>query len=192
MASVKQGSVHGRFQPFHNGHLDYVLEAFNHTDFMWVGLTQIFMPRSDLVNDSSRERATSNPLSFLERSELVDAALVDAGIPRDRFRITPFPIESPERLREFIPPECLCFTTLVNEWNNEKVKRLNDNGFPTKILGLSVPDNMRVTSGTEIRRLIRANDPSWARFVPPRVAEIIDNRLRDSFFDVSSATERGR
>ncbi len=191
MEFVKQGSVHGRFQPFHNGHLDYVLEAFNHADFIWVGLTQIFVPRSDQRNEASRERATSNPLSFRERYDLVEAALIDAGIARHRFRITPFPIESPERLREFIPEECLCFTTLVNEWNDEKVKRLNENGFPTKILGLSVPDNMRVTSGTEIRRLIRADDPSWARFVPPRVAEIIDTQMRESFIDMSIAPDSG-
>ena len=75
----------------------------------------------------------------------------------------------------------MCFTTLVNEWNDVKVKRLNDNGFPTEILGLSVPDNMRVTSGTEIRRLIRAQDPSWARFVPPIVAKQITDCLKYRF-----------
>lgn len=175
------GSVHGRFQPFHNGHLDYVLEAFGRADFLWVGLTQIFIPISDDLNEAGREKATSNPLTFRDRCELVDAALTGAGISRDRFRITPFPIETPERLEQFIPNGCLCFTTLVNEWNDEKVKRLNSNGFPTEILGLSVPDNMRVTSGAEIRRLIRAKDPSWARFVPPAVAELITERLRYRF-----------
>ena len=181
MDRVKEGSVHGRFQPFHNGHLDYVLKAFGRADFLWVGLTQIFRPLSDPMNEAGRERATSNPLTFRDRCDLVDVALVGAGIGRERFRITPFPIETPERLQDFIPAGCLCFTTLVNEWNNEKVKRLNDNGFPTAILGLSVPDNMRVTSGTEIRKLIRAGDSSWARFVPPAVAEIIIARLRNQF-----------
>ena len=181
MGRVNVGSVHGRFQPFHNGHLDYVLEAFGRADFLWVGLTQIFKPQPDPLNQTGREGATSNPLTFRDRHDLVDASLVAAGIGRERFRITPFPIETPERLREFIPEGCLCFTTLVNEWNNEKVKRLNENGFPTEILGLSVPDNMRVTSGTEIRRLFRDGDSSWARFVTPAVAEIITDRLRDQF-----------
>ena len=181
MDLLKEGSVHGRFQPFHNGHLDYVLEAFGRANFLWVGLTQIFRPRPDLVDEAGRETASSNPLTFRERSNLVDAALVGAGIRRERFQITPFPIETPERLQEFIPPGCLCFTTLVNEWNDEKVRRLNDNAFPTKILELSVPDNTRVTSGTEIRRLIRAGDTSWARFVPPPVAEIIAGHLRPCF-----------
>ena len=170
--------MHGRFQPFHNGHLDYVLEAFSRAEFIWVGLTQIFQPGSNALTEAGRETATSNPLTFRDRCDLVDAALVEAGIGRNRFRITPFPIETPERLQEFIPSCCVCYTTLVNKWNNEKVKRLNDNGFRTEILGLSVPDNLRVTSGTEIRRLIRAGDPSWARFVPPAVAEIIVGRLR--------------
>lgn len=175
------GSVHGRFQPFHNGHLDYILEAFGRADFLWVGLTQVFQPGPDNSHEGSRDLAASNPLTFRERSDLVEAALVASGIHRGRFRVTPFPIESAERIHEFIPAGCMCFTTLVNEWNDEKVRRLNRHGFPTTILSLSVPDNMRVTSGTEIRRLIRASDPSWARFVPAAVAEVIEGRLRQRF-----------
>ena len=61
------------------------------------------------------------------------------------------------------------------------LKRLKEHGFQPELLDLSRPDNVRVTSGTEIRRLLRANDPSWARFVPAAVAEIISDRLRDQF-----------
>jgi len=186
---VNVGSVHGRFQPFHNGHLDYVLEAFGRAEFLWVGLTQLFQPRPATSEEASRELPASNPLTFWERSDLVQAALVAAGIGSDRFRVTPFPIETPERLHEFVPSGCMCFTTKVNEWNDEKVRRLNRHGFPTTILGLSVPDNMRVTSGTEIRRLIRASDPSWARFVPAAVAEAIDNGLRPRFEAAERATQ---
>ena len=185
MDRVKVGSVHGRFQPFHNGHLDYVLEAFDRAEFLWVGLTQVFQPRSGSSHEGSRELATSNPLTFRERSDLVEAALITSGIRPQRFRVTPFPIETPERLHEFVPAGCMCFTKLVNEWNDEKVRRLNQHGFPTTILSLSVPDNMRVTSGTEIRRLIRASDPSWARFVPTAVAEAIENGLRPRFGTVT-------
>lgn len=180
MGRVKIGSVHGRFQPFHNGHLDYVLQAFDRAEFVWIGLTQIFRPRAD-TEGASRDKLVSNPLSFLDRSELVEAALIGSGVRRDRFRVTPFPIERPETLEEFIPSQCVCFTTRVNEWNDEKVMRLNAQGFPTEILATSQPDNMRVNSGTEIRRLIRAGDPTWARFVPEPVAEIIDARLRHRF-----------
>ncbi len=133
------------------------------------------------MDATGREQAASNPLTFRERAELVEAAITAAGVSQDRFRITPFPIENPERLHEFVPHGSVCFTTLVNDWNDEKVRRLNANGFPTEILGLSKPDNMRVTSGTEIRRLLRAGDPTWARFVPLAVAEMITDRFRDCF-----------
>lgn len=181
MDRVKVGSVHGRFQPFHNGHLDYVLEAFERAEFLWVGLTQVFQPEQNASHERSRELAASNPLTFRERSDLVEAALVDNGILRERFQLTPFPIETPERLHEFVPAGCMCFTTLVDEWNAEKVKRLNQHGYPTTILSVSVLDNMRVTSGTEIRRLLRASDPSWARFVPAAVAQAIEKGLSPRF-----------
>jgi nicotinamide mononucleotide adenylyltransferase len=32
------GVVHGRFQPFHNGHLEYVLSAKQKCDFLYVGI----------------------------------------------------------------------------------------------------------------------------------------------------------
>ena len=157
------------------------MQAFEQADFLWVGLTQIFRPQTDGVGGANRDNAGSNPLSFLDRSDLVEAALVSEGIHRDRFRITPFPIEHPERLQEFVPAGSLCFTTLVDQWNNEKVKRLNDHGFPVRTLEVSRPDNMRVNSGTEIRRLLRSGDPTWARFVPEPFAKIIHSRLRDRF-----------
>jgi len=172
--------VHGRFQPFHNGHLDYVLQAFDRADFVWVGLTQIFRPQADDENAVSRNSASANPLSFLERSELVETALATAGICRDRFRVTPFPIERPERLHEFIPVGSVCFTTRVTEWNDEKVKRLQEHGFFAEILATSAIDNMRVSSGTEIRRLFRAGDPSWKKFVPDVVAEMLSVKFFDS------------
>ena len=180
MARVKVGSVHGRFQPFHNGHLDYVLQAFDRADFIWVGLTQIFRPTDD-ADLKNRENANADPLSFRDRAELVEAALVAAGIDRSRFRITPFPIEHRQHLDQFIPSGSVCFTTRVNEWNDEKIKRLSDQGFVVDVLDISVPDNMRVTSGTEIRRLFRDDDPTWARFVPPAVAEVISSRMRKQF-----------
>jgi cytidyltransferase-like protein len=33
-------SAHGRFQPFHNGHLEYVRAAKERCDFLWIGITK--------------------------------------------------------------------------------------------------------------------------------------------------------
>lgn len=181
MERVKTGSVHGRFQPFHNGHLDYVLQAFGLADFLYVGLTQIFRPQANNSALGARNSTSSNPLMFHERAELVTAALVEAGISQNRFVITPFPIENAEHIIEFVPLSAVCFTTIITEWNDEKIRKLELNGFATKTLDVSFPDNVRVTSGTEIRRLIREGEASWARFVPPAVAEMIDRSLKHRF-----------
>ena len=173
------GSVHGRLQPFHNGHLDYFKQAIARSDYLFVGVTQIFRPISSATTD--RDGEESNPLTYLQRKLLVEASLADIGLSRSRFEITPFPIEQPSRLYEFIPIDAVCYTTVVTPWNDEKIIRLQAHGFKVETLQISVPDNVRVTSGTEIRRLIRANDPSWARFVPPVVGELIAERMMDSF-----------
>jgi len=180
MARIDSGSVHGRFQPFHNGHLDYVLQAAALADHLFVGLTQLFRPLGS-EDAQGRDSADANPLTFHERSMVVTAALEENGIPLHRFTIVPFPIENPARLTEFIPVTVPCFTTLVTEWNDEKVHRLREVGYQVRTLQVSALDNNRVTSGTEIRRLLRNKDSQWARYVPSSVAEIIGTYYRDRF-----------
>ena len=36
----EQGSVHGRFQPPHNGHLEYILAAKVQVKFLWIGIAR--------------------------------------------------------------------------------------------------------------------------------------------------------
>jgi len=31
--------IHGRFQPFHNGHLEYMRGAADRSDELWIGIT---------------------------------------------------------------------------------------------------------------------------------------------------------
>lgn len=177
---MTKGCVHGRFQPFHNGHLDYVLQAFEKSDCISVGLTQIFLPKpTDDVE--GRNSVSANPLSFLERSQLVIAALTSAGIDRVRFDIVPFPIEAPRRIREFISSEVTCFTTELNRWNSEKIRLLEREGYAVVRLKVSDLDDIRVTSGTIIRNLIRNGDDSWKSFVPESVYELISRDYLSAF-----------
>ena len=172
--------MHGRFQPFHNGHLDYVLQAFERSDFISVGLTQIFKPRLS-EEDTGRNTAAANPLSFLERSQLVGSALLEAGIANDRYDIVPFPIETPRRLREFVSLDTVCFTTELNPWNSEKIRLLTREGFAVERLKVSEIDNVRVASGTTIRGLIRRGDDIWKNFVPLSVFGLISTKYLAAF-----------
>lgn len=179
MDRVKLGSVHGRFQPFHNGHLDYVLQAFRRADFIYVGLTKIFGAADG--SGTGRESTDANPLSYWERSYLVRAALCDAGIDLSRFEITPFPIEDVTTLSLFVPKNAVCFTTIVSDWNNEKIDRLRAAGYPVEVLEISPVDNRRVTSGTHLRQLIRGGDASWMRYAPVSVCELIQKKFASRF-----------
>ena len=128
-----------------------------------------------------RNSAAANPLTFQQRSRLATAALIEAGIERARFDIVPFPIETPTRLREFVSLDITCFTTELNRWNSEKIRLLEREGYTVSRLKVSEIDDVRVTSGTKIRELIRNCDEKWRGFVPPSVYEVISSEYLHAF-----------
>lgn len=180
MDRIDVGSVHGRFQPFHNGHLDYLLQAFDAAAYVKVGLTQIFWP-DDQAASRARDTVDSNPLAYWERASLVEAALDEAGIASGRFEFVPFPIEIPDALPQFMPIGVPCFTTVLNMWNEEKIDVLKQQGYSTILLEVSPAEGKRVATGAEIRRLIREGNGTWKAFVPPVVAQQISEKFMHRF-----------
>lgn len=173
-----RGSIHGRFQPFHNGHLRYALAALDQVDFLYVGLTRIFSEPSAIESAAPhRLRATSNPLTYSERSDLIRLSLRNAGVPAERFEIGPFPIEKVERLPEFFPTDFPCFTTIVDDWNREKIALLKHAGYEVVVLVGEAWADDAIGSGTMIRQLIADGDEGWRRYIPEggrdRVAALI-------------------
>jgi hypothetical protein len=79
---VAEASAHGRFQPFHNEHLEYVLAAQSLCDFLWIGITKYDVTSTDLNPlGAVRERPENNPLTFFERAHVIRESLIDAGVP---------------------------------------------------------------------------------------------------------------
>src|SRR5580700_4394306 len=107
---IAAGSVHGRFQPFHNDHLEYALAAKERCEFLWVGITKYDIAPSEASPLArARERPDHNPLTYFERITLITRALNEAGVPRECFAFVPFPIETPSRLPSFMPTSVPCF-----------------------------------------------------------------------------------
>jgi len=181
MEQLAAGSAHGRFQPFHNGHLDYVLQALARAKHVYIGITQIIRPPT--ISSSGRHRDTSeaNPLSYFERGEIITATLLSEGVEQRRFSITPFPIEQPAVLHQFQPTSITCFTTRLNEWNDEKITRLRGLGYDVELLNVAQPDGVTIAAGSEIRRLIREGSPDWKAFVPAGAARLIEDQYIDRF-----------
>src|SRR5437763_1227629 len=124
-----EGSVHGRFQILHNEHLEYILGAKERCRYLWIGLTQFDIRNLAPSPALHRQMAVNNPLTFAERVEMITDALVMSGIDRDEFGFVPFPIENWQRLPDFLPLAVPCFTTICDEWNEEKIRRLEGIGY---------------------------------------------------------------
>ena len=88
MKRYDKGSVHGRFQPLHNGHLRYILSAKERCNFLWVGVTQYNIHNLlETPQDPHRQEQIHNPLTFHERLEMITKVLLDNGLALNEFDI---------------------------------------------------------------------------------------------------------
>lgn len=123
--------------------------------------------------------AESNPLTFFERSRLIEAALIGEGFELSSFRIIPFPIEDVYRLRLFLPLDVPCCTTIHSEWNEHKIVTLREAGYQVEVLA-SDETNVVRASGSDIRKMIRSGDEKWRQYVPTGAATLIETDLMKS------------
>jgi cytidyltransferase-like protein len=164
------GVAHGRFQPLHLGHLEYLLASKAQCRVLIVGITNpdpaqtVFEP-----TDVNRGDPTANPYTYYERYLMVESALTASGVPHSEFRIVPFPHGFPERLRYYAPSDARHFITIYDDWGEAKVQRLQGLGLDVEVLWRR---NTKVTTGSEIRNRIQAGQP-WGHLVAPGVAKAI-------------------
>lgn len=191
MKKYPEGSAHGRFQPLHKGHLEYLLKAKRRCDFLWVGVTQPDIESLGLSpRDPHRQDPQNNPMTYEERREMIIKALLDEGLKRDEFDIIPFPIESPEELHMHLPINVPIFTTICDEWNKFKIELLRAEGYKVIVL---FSRKRKIFDGIKIRHLISIGDESWKEQVPHATIEIVQkydvcSRLRK----LGSGSEQAR
>lgn len=173
-AQYPYASIHGRFQPFHNGHLAYLTAALERTDFLIVGITQHMIRRMVQVTAPDavhRGAPHSNPLSYYERATIIDAVLADLEVSRDRYTITPFPIEDPAQLVDFVPSAVPILTTTYDRWNEAKIATLRAEGFEVDNLWTA---ETKAVEGHVVRRLIEQGDDTWRELVPAAVVPFVE------------------
>lgn len=164
------GMMHGRFQPFHLGHHEYLRLALARCDLLLIGITNpdpYQIAEEELAQH--RHRADANPYTFFERLMMIRETLIDDGVPPDRTVLIPFPINLPDRWRHYIPPDVTHFVRVFSEWEQSKVDRLRDAGYATEVL---TPGADKQYEATEVRRRIAAGE-DWQSLVPPGVAGVI-------------------
>lgn len=171
---VPAGMIHGRFQPFHNGHLEYAQLAAERCDALFVGITN---PEPSMTAEEAasqhRHLPEANPFTFIERLLMIREALTEAGLGPDRVIIVPFPVNQPQSWVHYIPGHVVHFLRVFSEWEQTKVDRLREHRYTVEVLQ---PGHTKEIEATEVRRRLDAGD-DWEPLVPPAVARHLRRRL---------------
>jgi len=167
---MKRGMIHGRFQPFHRGHLEYMRGAAERCDELWVGITNPDPARvKPEASDLARHLPESNPYSYGERLLMVKAAARDLGLEADGVHVIPFPVNEPELWPAYVPDGVTQFLRLFSAWGGEKLERLRDAGYEVVILDEGAEKEV---SGAQVREALRLGE-DWESLVPPGVATVL-------------------
>jgi nicotinamide-nucleotide adenylyltransferase len=166
----RQGMIHGRFQPFHNGHLEYLRAAAERSDEVFVGITNPDPTRiKPEASDPLRHLPESNPFSYVERLLMVEAAAGDLGLDLRTVHVIPFPVNEPELWDAYVPPGVTQYLRLFSAWGGTKLDRLRAAGYEVVVLDEGAEKQI---SGVEVREAMRSGD-GWEELVPPGVARVI-------------------
>jgi len=155
---LTRGLFVGRFQPFHNGHLQIVKNLLEKVDELII-----------VIGSSQYSHDLDNPFTAGERITMIREALKAEGIPCYRYWLIPVPdlhvhMLWVSQVVGYTPKFDIVFT------NEPLTKRLFiEAGYKVE----SIPYYKReLYSATEIRRRI-LNDEPWKDLVPKKVAEKI-------------------
>jgi cytidyltransferase-like protein len=159
--------IHGRFQPFHNGHLEYLRGAAAHSQRVFVGITNPDPQRiKEEPTDPLRHLPESNPFTYAERLLMVEEVAADEGI---RVHVIPFPVNEPELWPAYVPPGVTQYLRLFSDWGGTKLERLRDAGYDVVVLDEGVEKEI---SGADVRAALRS-EGDWESLVPPGVVRVI-------------------
>jgi len=167
--------IHGRFQPFHLGHLEYLRGAAVRSEEVFVGITNPDPARiRPEESDPLRHLPESNPFTYVERMLMVKAAAADAGIAAERLHVIPFPVNEPELWPAYVPDDVTQFIRLFSDWGGTKLERLREAGFEVVVLDEGASKEI---SGADVRAALREGG-DWERLVPPGVVRVLQELQR--------------
>ena len=123
------------------------------------------------VSDSKRTLLHANPLTYWERSILIEATLHEAGVLHNRFCIVPFPINKPSLLSYYVPLNAAFFITIYDAWGRHKRDALLSLGLDVIVMW-EKEETEKGISGTFVRSQI-AQGKVWENLVPPAAVQLI-------------------
>ena len=162
--------IHGRFQPFHLGHFEYMRGAAERCDELWIGITNPDPARIlPEASDPARHLPESNPYSYDERLLMVKAAARDLGLDPQLVHVIPFPVNEPDLWGAYVPEGITQYLRLFSAWGGEKQERLVAAGYEVVILDEGAEKEI---SGADVREAMRSG-AEWEALLPPGVARVL-------------------
>lgn len=168
--------IHGRFQPFHNDHLSYFLQAFKKYHFLYIGITKPDIGKiseTDFLEKKYRDDPSNNIFTYSERCKIIEVALLANGISKDRFSFLKFDIDNIESID--LDKSIVCVSNIVEQWNEHKIEKLKNEGYSVDILYRDILEDK--LSSTRIRELIRLRNSEWKNLVPKSTVSIIEKLI---------------
>jgi cytidyltransferase-like protein len=170
MTRGRRGMIHGRFQPFHLGHLEYLRGAAERCEEVFVGITNPDPTRIRLEpTDPLRHLPESNPWSYADRLLMVKAAARDLGLDATCVHVIPFPVNEPDLWAAYVPQGVTQYVRLFSAWGGTKLERLRAAGYDVVVLD---EGGDKAVSGADVREALRTGG-DWESLVPPGVARVI-------------------
>lgn len=184
---TETGVIHGRFQVLHLKHMEYFLAAKMRCRTLYVGITHPDISAYPATSplDEHGTTKTDNPLTYIERYEMIRDALLDFSVKREEFEIIPFPITSPDVLLQYTPVDAVYYMSICSPWDEEKYQILRSLDLNVEILWRRTGEEKGIT-GSELRGMI-ARGEDWQQYTPKTAAEYlernsIDQRIRQLYY----------
>lgn len=155
----KRAFYMGRFQPFHNGHLDAIDQMIAD------GMTDITLG----IGSMQESRTKNNPFTIEERIEMISASLNDRDANFTFFPVPDFNNDDAwiNYIKKNVP------VTFKYAYSNNP----NTLNCMKKIYGVEIKTlEERVDiNATKIRYEIQTGEASWKNYVPQKVAKYLEN-----------------
>ncbi|MBI3486255.1 adenylyltransferase/cytidyltransferase family protein [Candidatus Daviesbacteria bacterium] len=170
MKKYSNGVVVGRFQPFHKGHLDYVLKALKETENLYIGITTPGKKPTQYEPVSpERFGKKNNPFTFKERKAMIAQSLLDEKIDLKRIKFVHYQPANTKSWFKKVPKNAVYFLLLLSQSEDVKVKAMQAQGLEVIVLETK---SERSHQGFDIRQKILAGE-TWENLVPMAVEKIL-------------------
>lgn len=155
--SMRRAMLVGRFQPFHNGHLEAIRRVAPEWDELVIGIGSAY-------ESFTRE----NPFSAGERHEMITEALREAGVRNAQV----IPVPDMGRNAVWVAHVASLAPRFATFYTNNPLPASLFRAAGYDVRALPFVERERY-EGTAIRALMLAGDDAWQKRVPPAVARVV-------------------